>query len=785
MATRTHSTRLRSKGFSLIELLFAVAIVTLLSGLGILSMRKSTHQAGSRGLASTVVAALTEARLRAISTRSPVAICFPSNAGGTPLSNCLYRLEGATAPALANAQSFSGDFPGIYVFNGIWPTDASTFRNVGSTPVANPVPPGSPWTAYQDPTLWLPTASSKDYCYMFRPDGTVVSNGMVAFDGAYHILVTAGVGSWSGPSSSGGSMPLYAPTLLGQTFSVSLAINGNVQVDNGVVGSSSGSIAFSDAPSDSAPSLANTPLVAAASSANPSNVQLTMLSKEAPLGGINPPDITVGLGGYITLDVTANDSNKSGQRLYAEWTVVPDASNAGTGVSNYSVPLPPPTPSGPGGGAMDWDPTANSGAGGWHCIWGWRPPGNGIPGDRYTLTLVVQDSLGITKSAGISKVVSITPPGKILFTLQTPGNPGGKLGKVNVDGTFELLQNIASQLPLPGTWSTPSSAYQDDYFSASTDGSRIAFRTSRLSSGLPGTPRNTAWTDPSLATAGTSIQTGGVGQILQSVSPAGDMVAYVEYGNAGLIDPAIPFGGGGLYVQMIGPGAGPNNRILVDPDLGFFQYPVAPAERDAFPGMLYRMFTDHITWDPTGGTSGQWTLYYSDFGSAKTDTAGVTVPTPVVKTCLIQAGSGLGPPSVVSGPVPVAGANLAGCFAPNIPYYASAPYQMTLSRWNGGVTNTHPITVWDMSGATVVDQILPPDFYANPIFVPKSTTGQNSIVCSLSSGFVYTGYLSGMGSPNLYHFTPNMTGAAIIDLSPISDPTQGQAWQPAYTPITW
>ena len=665
----------------------------------------------------------------------------------------------------------TGDFAQIYIFNGHWATDSSTFRNAGTTDLVNPAPDGSSYTwLQQNPTSWLPAASATDYCYIFRPDGTVSTNGLVTYDRAYHILTTSGIGQASGPGGAvAGAIPLSTPSLMGETCTVTLNLDGAVYVQTGVADMAAGAISFIDNPSAGA-TLGN-PQVATALKTPSINGGINITSKGPDIVPA-PPDspVYVAVGGYVTLEAYANDTAQSGQRLYAGWSAqtAPGHTNIGTGASAYSIPLPPT----PFGGAMDWDPTANGGNGGWHSTWQWRPPADAQPGDEYELSLVVEDALALHQLASIPPVVvTVSPPGTLLVDGVRPGSPpglGGELLQVNVDGAYPAYKNVAATNPNNPTYA-PSRPWSDDYFKCSADGQRLVFRTSRLLPNLlPGSaPRTIAVTTfPATTTTLLPINGGApdsrMYQILPSISPEGDAVAYVEYttagesaclgegvGGPGAIGPTpvqFPWHGpgtaptpvqqdplcvcmGALYVQQLGP---PYQRILVDTNVGPYSHPISTG-LDVFPGMGYELFTDSITWDP-GGDPASCTLFYTKWSPTPTASviqaalAPFTVAiynnySPNIWSAQIER-TGPGGLKVLSGPLdprvsppgwvtsppnptsilPVYPNPFVGCYAANFPTYGSssgpvAPYKMTALKWNT-IYSPPDLQIWDASSIT-------------------------------------------------------------------------------------
>ena len=210
----------RRTGYSLLEVLLGVALMVLVLGVGLTTNQSSS--AGSHSLALEMAGALRDAAGAARAGGHPVAISIP---GGSGFSRSYYRLEGETQPRVVEVRDFSSEYPRAYLFAGFWtPTTSSPTVD---QPVAFDF---DAWGAPrpQDPTL------------VFLPDGTVTSNGLPIFAGAYHLLVSQGGragGTAPPPGDPGVASPpvLLAPQQLGAPFTVTLGTRGQVEVSSGVV----------------------------------------------------------------------------------------------------------------------------------------------------------------------------------------------------------------------------------------------------------------------------------------------------------------------------------------------------------------------------------------------------------------------------------------------------------------------------------------------------------------------------------------------------------------------
>lgn len=535
--------RRRGRGFTVLELVVSIALLTLVGFLFLLSPRPTGAKAGSSAMAHALAMEFRQARQQAITSQSPVAIVFPGTdaAGARPYCTSFYQLEGLTAPKVTRVVDYKGDFPGCAIFNGSWSTDTSQYRN-GSAPTnrANPTLPGQKWNL--DLSRWLPASAQRDYAYVFCPDGTVRGNDLGTFDFAYHVLVSKGVGAFSATSAPSNTLmsvqPAYfTPGSLGETQTVTLDIGGSVTTSSGVACLSSGVTAGGDF-SLTAPvaSRALSTEVAPAPS-----VPVIAVRPDTPDSSAGA-QVSVSPDSFVTLEASVTDTANSGQRLYCNWSVAPKAANAGSGPSDYSIPVLAGR-----GAAMDWDPTANSGSGAWRSVWQWRPPADGAPGDKYELAIVVQDATGANLTAVIKKEVKICPAGLVFYQGGPAGFAPGALYRMNPDGGNKRRVHISPNdpaNPFPGSEGWPS---------ATIDGSRIAFCSSRpdVAGGPPFALNQIYVTDRDGADA-YRVSDAAHACELPGISPLGDLVAY-----------RADFGGQ-AHIYVVNTDPNPANRVILD-----------------------------------------------------------------------------------------------------------------------------------------------------------------------------------------------------------------------------
>ncbi len=186
---------MKQAGFSVVELLVAVAILAALVGAGLVAGRGSISKARTRTVAQTVMATLIAAREQAVSDGMPVAVSFPSNNGATPCSRSLYTRQGFHRPRLVSARTLAPDNSPVCVFLGSWDL-ASGSLTIDRPRLASES--GSNAFRLQN---W-DDALSPDPTFVFLPNGEVVTNDLPIFEGAYHLLVSNGI-EFSAPLPSG------------------------------------------------------------------------------------------------------------------------------------------------------------------------------------------------------------------------------------------------------------------------------------------------------------------------------------------------------------------------------------------------------------------------------------------------------------------------------------------------------------------------------------------------------------------------------------------------------
>ncbi|MBI3925647.1 MAG: prepilin-type N-terminal cleavage/methylation domain-containing protein [Armatimonadetes bacterium] len=393
-----------SKGFTLLELMVAVALMLLIGALGILTTYRTTSAAESRGLAQEIAEELRAARQRAISTRTPVAVVFPSG-GVSGHGQGLYILEGHTQPRITRQVLYSSHYPRACWFVGLWPLAAS------GKPTRD-APPNATQNSRLDPTTWGAPVED-DFIIMFTPSGTVRTNGLALFDGEYHVLSSLGIeygGGEEPPGSSPTTIPYFTASAAAQPYTIHIAPTGAIRVEPGA--SSSAGLTIGDGALGMNPPAALPP-VSSAANQDPVLVSSTA-EPEAPSlpSGVSA---VVSPGGYLTLRLSADDPD--GDPLYASWTA--EGPNGGGAFSSASETQ------------MEWDLET----GNWLSVWTWTPPAQAVLGEKFTLSFRVEDKRGgvLTGELGSSGVVSMGTGGLIAYTSDFDSEE--EVGYFNDNGT--------------------------------------------------------------------------------------------------------------------------------------------------------------------------------------------------------------------------------------------------------------------------------------------------------------------------------------------------------------
>lgn len=565
------------------------SLMAVTIGLMLVNTKGGKRQASCDTLGVALVEELRQARALAISSQTPVGVIFPgtdSSGNPQPVSSSFYQLEGWVNPKVTRVRQMQGDFPGLAIFQGSWAVDASQLRNPAGINQANPTVIGDKWANWQLDN-WLPASAHRDYCFVFTPDGRVHTNDLPSFDHAYHILVSNGVAAYSSTAPPANtrmsSQPAYfQPNSLGPTCTISVDAGGGISLSQGVLASSGGVQILSSASLN--------PLKSAIPrlDGHIQPVPDTPVVKISSLGP-NPAagtDVSVSPDGYITLEANVGDTARSGERLYCNWKVTPQAGNVGTGPSDYSIPV-----AGGRGVAMDWDPKTSR----WRSTWEWRPPADARGGDKFDLSLVVQDSSGANLTAEIQKKVVVCPPGEVYFGSGSTFLFLAYGGRMNLDGSARR------ELQFPPFSPGNPSPKGEIFLGASAEGSRLVVGSARENP-------DTSPTGIGMAIYITNRDGTSFYRVSNNTADACECASLSPFGNLVAYKQAV---GGTILLRVTNVDPDPARRTTIDVanlglDNGFF---MQTGPNPARQGMMAR---DRLSWDTrVDDPAKNNTLYYT------------------------------------------------------------------------------------------------------------------------------------------------------------------------------
>jgi prepilin-type N-terminal cleavage/methylation domain-containing protein len=466
--------KIRSKGFSLIELMVAVVLVTIMLSIGFTGLNKARTAGGSRGLATAVAAEFRLAREKAIAKGSPVAVVVE---GGVTRS--LFFLEGDTMPVVTRTVNYDGDYPDGAIAVATYP--GPDFSDSMDIPGAK----SDEWKARL--ASWLPDEYSDAKVFMFTPNGSVVTNNLPAAEGTYRVLVATGI-ALAGNTLKGAGEP--------QTVAISQT--GAVETFGHLLGGDGGVGGGGFSPSVAAPPYPPTGYTTVAPT--------ILKSRVTPPAELVDGEMVHVLdkGEYLTLEIFARSGD--GRPLYAGWNDDPVSKGGNPAFKGaFSVP-----------GAelerMEFYPEFNIADHGepeniqqdiWRSVWTWTPPPNADAGDQYNLTVDVTDAKKTERAAlpDLDPVI-ISPPGELVF-------------ESNRTGTWQLFTMWADgsrQIRL-----TKDDTHHHRWASATADGRMLAFQRTNLGGGNP-----EVWVMNFDGTGAIKVANGRY----PTISPRGDSIAF-------------------------------------------------------------------------------------------------------------------------------------------------------------------------------------------------------------------------------------------------------------------
>lgn len=472
-----------SRGFSLIELMVAIVLVTIMLSMGFTGLNKARTAGNSRGLATAVASEFRLAREKAIAKGSPVAVVIAPG-----VTRSLFFLEGDTLPVITRTVNFAGDYPHGAIAVATY--DGPTF----SGPVSIPGSKSDEWAAQM--ATWLPSAYDDFKVFMFTPNGSVVTNNLPAAEGTYRVVVGTGM-QLSGDTLTGAGEP--QTVAISQTGAVELF--GHLLGGVGVGAGASNVVTPPPSPATSYTAVAPT----------------IIKSRVTPKAELVDGEMVHVLdkGEYLTLEIFATSGD--GRALYSGWKDNPITKAGEPGYPDlfkgaFSVP----------GGElerMEFYPeyeTADLAAGEasvvkqdvWRSVWTWTPPPNADAGDQYDLTVDVTDAKKTERAAlpDLDPVV-ISPPGELVFESNRTGR--WQLFTMWADGSREIRL-------------TKDDNYDHRWASATADGKMLAYERSHG----PGTEE--VWVMNVDGTGAIRVAEGRC----PTISPTGDSIAFYQRGDS-------------------------------------------------------------------------------------------------------------------------------------------------------------------------------------------------------------------------------------------------------------
>jgi len=425
---------LHRRGFSLAEVLISLFLLGLLGSLGVLHMRSGLRGADTHSLAMRLSDELRAARQQAIASQQPVALALPTLGGTRADAQAVVRLQGTSMARVSQVLSFANEHPGSLIFQGTWNTGSGTFTTF-------PLLPGQRYGDLQVDT-WLNNPNitgydlHKDFAMVFTPDGSVTSNGLPFFQGAYHWVVGAGAStapSATPASQTSGLAPglnYFSVTQVAKPWTIAVRPNGLVSVQSGLPLAAPG-VAVQQPMAVSIPS--GLPAITQMPASNPSAINLRFEPSSAyslPAG----VDATVCPGQRLTLVAEATDP--SGRDLFARWTCAAGGSNSGPTPGRFSFPDTQ---------RMSWNATSQT----WQSRWDWMAPTDAQPGDRFNFQCLLGDGLTAVVASSAPVIEAIRREKIYTVVQQTyQGVFGEYLIRYNSDGSNPTY--MADLLPFSG-----------------------------------------------------------------------------------------------------------------------------------------------------------------------------------------------------------------------------------------------------------------------------------------------------------------------------------------------
>lgn len=458
---------MRKRGYSLLELIFAVSLLGIVTGVAILGWRKAANRAGSRALAEQVAEEVRACRSHATAKGFPMAISFPSDNGTHPFTRTLRQLGGSPLAALLQSHTLGADFQG-FLYTGRW--SGGVFDDLSPADTAGAVDSF-------DVNSWLGPSFDVDPAIVFLPSGKAKAHPLkvACVSGRYRIIVSQGGQVATAPQPTADS--------LSDPYTVSVSSLGEVTVEPGLPGGFDGppkepTVAWAPGPSSSnQPPVIHEVVVLPDANVSINGARQHTISETGM--EIYPKESNNGQRNLATVTVSIRASDPDNDSLYFSWRAVPLAP-AGVGAGAFSYPQS--SRMRPAGSAY---PTHSIG----FCDW--QPPAEVQLGSQWRFVGTVTDGRGGSADtdlnlAGGQHFIKVQEPGKVAFDKHEHSNAAGDTQDViyvmNIDGTAvtritnlpDVNENAPDLSPsgdsLVFASSRAGSDNQSDIYLASTDG---------------------------------------------------------------------------------------------------------------------------------------------------------------------------------------------------------------------------------------------------------------------------------------------------------------------------
>ena len=364
------------RGLTLAELLVTISLMLL----GLSAVFVNIHRrnpVGTSELARVVVNELRQVRAKARATGSPRAFCIPTNNATTPCAQSYYQMggHGKTAPRVVS--DTSGQYPGAYLFVGLWSSAPQSINSL--------IPPSRTYPQIGPPVPPLVAANwmnpqVRDFVFLFNRDGRLTTNDLPHdSNGNSYIIISDGIEFAAGSAPTGtattgaNAPPYFNLTRVNRPQVIKISPSGGISLSSGLMaGAAPGLTITTEQPG--APSLPPAPpAILPTLTARPIVDRIEAEPKSNPV--YSDFDTTIPPDGRVSLTVFAYDPD--GEDLNYRFQCTPINTSA-TGKFTYfdtvrTLKYP--------------DPSVNMG----QTRVEWVPPAGVAAGSQFKLDTIISD----------------------------------------------------------------------------------------------------------------------------------------------------------------------------------------------------------------------------------------------------------------------------------------------------------------------------------------------------------------------------------------------------------